>query len=124
MRRKPDGAVVEEFFGLERPHPIFQNPQTLRVGLDVRQRNLVRTPEAFNPISVHLQRRTPTLWRSQHHHGPSRPGRNAARPALFLMSPDPLQATLKCCGHRLVHAAVLGSLDEVRIPAIPAQQIL
>ena len=41
--------------------------------LDIRQRNLVRPPEPFDPMPVHFRRASPTLWGPQHDHRPARP---------------------------------------------------
>src|SRR5208282_671547 len=74
-------------------------------------------------MSVHLQRCTPAFWRTQYHHGPAWSRGNARLPAFFLMGLNFGNATLKRRRHRLMHAVVIGSVHEVRIPAIPAEQI-
>ena len=92
-----------------------------RIGLDVGQRNLMRAPEAFEPMSIHFQRALPSPSVSAIPSSASAARTSvAALPALLLMCLNFADAMLKRRSHRLMHAVGIGSLHEVGIPAIPA----
>src|ERR1700737_4127412 len=83
------------------------------VGVNVRQRDLVRAPEAFQVVSVHLARGRPALGASQYDHRPSRPEGLATPPRLILEFADLQDAVLQGRGHRLVHAFVVAAFDKI-----------
>ena len=117
-------VLIKQFLGLLRAHPLLENLQLLGILLDFREWNLVRPPEAFDPVAADLYRRAPALRGTQNNHGPARPVSHAAPPAFLLMQPDFPDAMFHRRRHRLVHAVGIGSLDEVRRPAVASEKIL
>src|SRR5271166_1019823 len=94
------------------------------VRVDVRQRDLVRPPEALQEVPVHLPWGRPPLGAAEDDHGPSRPLRLAATPRLLLDRADLQHRVLQRGGHGLVHAARLVPLDEQRGIAVADEQRL
>src|SRR5208283_1828053 len=119
--RNQPAILVEQFFRLQRLHPVLENAQLLGVLLDIRQWDLVAAPKALEPMATYFQGRAPAFWRSQHDHGPPRPLRNACSSALLLVLSDFANAVLNRRRHGLVHA-LIGALYEVSCPSVSKQQ--
>ena len=71
-----------------------------------------------------LKRRAPSLGGTQNDHGPARPVSHATPPAFLLMQADLADAMFHRRRHCLMHAVGIGSLDEVRRPAVASEKIL
>src|SRR5258708_38930035 len=67
------------------------------------QWNLVRPPETFQVVSIHLARRGPALGTAKNNHGPAWPERLAATPRLVLELADRKYTVFQRGGHLLVH---------------------
>ena len=78
-------VLIEQFLRLLRAHPVLENLQLLGILLDIRQRNLVRPPEAFQSVAADLYRRAPSLRRAQHNHRPARPASHSGAAGFLLM---------------------------------------
>ena len=89
----------------------------------IRQRNLVRPPGPFKPVTADLLRRPPALRRAQHDHRPPGARGNAGGTGFLLELPDLGNAVLDGRRHRLVHAVGVGALHEVWSPAVATEQI-
>ena len=84
----------------------------------------MRPPETFQVVSIHLPRRRPTLRAAQNDHRPARTERLAGTPRLVLDLADLQDALFQRCRHRLVHAARIAALDEIRCVAVADEQRL
>src|SRR4029077_17959625 len=84
----------------------------------------MRAPEALQEMSLQSTRRGPAFWRSQHDHGPARPGDLAMLSRGASMLADVIDATLNRRSHRLMHAVDIGALHKIGGPAIAAEQVL
>src|ERR1700746_3282913 len=84
----------------------------------------MRTPEDIEEMSLQAARRCPTLWGSQHDHGPARSGDLAMLSRGASMLADFIDATFHRCSHRLMHAVDIGPLQKIGSPAIAAEQVL
>src|SRR5512134_3761666 len=91
--------------------------------LDARQRHLVRTPQPLELVSVDIGWSSPTLWRAQDNHWPSRPPGSTAASNFLLERRDFLNAVVKGGGHCLVHAVAVGSLHEKGLITIALKQV-
>jgi len=118
--RNQPAVLVEYLFRLLVAHPFLQNAQLLGVFLHLGQRHLVRTPEAFEPVTAHLLWRAPAFRRAQHNHRPARSLGHAGRAAFLLMFLDLEDALFDGRRHRLVHAERIGALDEIGCPSVAA----
>ena len=80
-------GIVEELFVAIGAHPLFQQPQLLRIAAHVRQRHLVGAEGAFDGQAFPLLGSGPTLGGAQQDHrpGPRRAGTQflPALPALL-----------------------------------------
>jgi hypothetical protein len=65
--------LVEEFLGLIAAHPGFEQFEVGWVGSYVRNRDLVRPPEALQVVPVDLPWGRPALGAAQNDRGPARP---------------------------------------------------
>ena len=63
--RNESPVLVEQFLWLVTAHPLFKYFQVRRVGGDIRDRDLVRTPVALEVVPAHLPRRGPTFGAAQ-----------------------------------------------------------
>ena len=62
---------IEQFLRFLRAHPVLENFEILGVLLHIGQWNLVRPPEALQPVAADFLRRAPALRRAQHNHRPA-----------------------------------------------------
>src|SRR5208283_537432 len=120
--RNQSAAGVEELIGLLVPHPLFEDAQLFRILFHIRQRDLVGTPKAFEPVASHLFWRTPSLRRTDHDHGPARPARDSSSSAFLLDFADLLHTMLDRGSHGLMHCFGIRSFDKERGPTIPPKQ--
>ena len=74
-------VAIEQFLGPLRPHPAFENAELLGILLHIRQRHLVSSPEAFQPVAFDFDRSRPAFGRAQHDHRPARTADHAFRRA-------------------------------------------
>src|SRR3954463_11949883 len=63
---------VKQFLRLLRAHPAFEDFQTFGILLNVRHRNLVGAPEAFQLVTTDLSRCAPSLRTTEDNHRPAR----------------------------------------------------
>ena len=123
-QRDEPARLIEVLLRLVAVQPFFQQLQVSWVGVDVRQRDLVRAPEAFQVVSVHFARGRPALGASQNDHWPARPRRLAGPPRLILEFTDLQDAVFQGRGHRLVHALGFIALHKIRgVPVADEQRL-
>src|SRR5262249_29688972 len=68
--RDEPARMVEMLLRLVAAQPFLQDLQMRGIGVDVRQRDLVRPPEAFQVVPVHLARGRPAFGGAENDHGP------------------------------------------------------
>src|SRR5215472_6041755 len=84
---------------------------------------LVRTPESLKVMSFDFSWCGPSFRRAQDDHGPTWPDERsvfARSPAMFA---DLAHAVLDVGGHCVVHFVDVGTFDEIRGPAVPAEEV-
>src|SRR5579864_1018007 len=81
-------------------------------------------PEALEEMSLQSAWRGPAFWRSQHDHGPARPGEVAMLSRGALMFANFVNTTLHRRSHTLMHAVDIGALHKIGSPAVAAEEIL
>src|SRR5215469_10652733 len=79
-------------------------------------------PEAFQSVPPYVFWCGPALRRAQHDHRPRWPVGHAARARLLTNLSDFCDAVFYRCGHRLVHAFVVGTFDKAGSPAVTPQK--
>lgn len=79
-------------------------------------------PESFRVMFSNLSRPSPTLWCSEHNHGPSRSECFARATSFLLEFTDLGDAALHCCSHCLMHGRQVAALDEVWCPSVPNKE--
>ncbi len=114
---------IEQLLRLLCAHPFFENRELFGLLLHVRHRNLVCSPEAFQPVAGDFCGRTPTFRRTQHNHRPAGARGDSGAAGFVLGLPDLRNALLHGGRHRLVHAVGVGTFHEVRRPSITAEQV-
>ena len=92
----------------------------LRILRRLRQRHLMCSKCPFDLFPIHHLRPRPSLGRIEHYHRPAGP--LGALPRLDL--PNLLHNPIQRARHHLMHPRRLISLDKIRIPPIPAHQLL
>src|SRR6266550_4892782 len=107
-------VLVEQFLWLVAVHPLFKYFQVCRVGCDIRDRDLVRTPVSLEVVPAHLPWRGPTFGAAQHDHRPPRPHSLSGAPGLFLDLADLQNTMFQGSGHRLMHAPRVTPFHEQR----------
>ncbi len=122
-------ARVEQFFRVIAAQPGFQQLQVFRILTDLEDRDLVGAPEAFELVAVDFFRAGPAFGGSQHDHRPAgpagvAPGELAVFASVALDGANVVDAVLEHGGHGLVHDVWVVAFDEVRIPAIAAEEPL
>src|SRR5215208_2334822 len=111
--------LVEQLFGVVGAHPLLQHREPLRVGPDVRQRNLVGAEGTLDGQAAQLVGTGPPLGRAQHDSGPARASEDVVLAPLALDSPDAFVAGVQRRCERLVHRRRSVPLDEVDLVAVP-----
>src|SRR5262245_21993569 len=94
------------------------------VGGDVRQRNLVRSPETFQVVPIHLPRGRPTLGTAENDHGPAWPESLPGPPGLLLDLADLQDTLFQGSGHGLVHAVWVAPFHKIRCVPVADEQRL
>ena len=115
---------VEEFLRLVAAHPALQQPQVVRIGLDLGNRYLVGAPEALDLVAVDFRRSGPSLGGAQDDHRPARPHGLAGAARLILEGANLADAILQGRGHLLMHQGGVVALDEVRRVSVAGKQAL
>src|SRR5664280_361462 len=90
---------------------------------EIRDRNLMRTPGAFNRLAIDELRARPALWRAEDDHWPARalqPFRVAAVAGGALDVTNPNENPVEGPGKALMHKRRIVSLDEMRIVPVAA----
>src|SRR5271155_3083663 len=94
-----------------------------RILVHLGHRHLVSAPETFDLVPVDLLGAGPPLEAAQYHHRPSRSLDFRPRPArLLLDAADFPYAVFQSRRHRLVHAGGIGTLDEIGLVSVTAEQ--
>ena len=95
-----------------------------RVGNWIRDRHLMRAPEALEPLAIKLFWTRPTFRRLHHDHRPSRTNRirRIAFACLLLNRANFQNATFERTGHQLMHRGRLVALYYIRLIAIALKQ--
>src|SRR4029450_5699409 len=62
---------AEQLLGLVAAQPVLEHLQVGGIAAHVRERDLVRTPRAFDLVATDLLRARPALRRAQHDHRPA-----------------------------------------------------
>src|SRR5579864_242902 len=70
-------------------------------------------PEALEEMSLQSAWRGPAFWRSQHDHGPARPGEVAMLSRGAPMFANFVNTTLHRRSHTLMHAVDIGALHKI-----------
>src|SRR5690242_11435296 len=96
-------VLVEVLFRLVAAQPSFELFETLGVGEDVGNWDLVSSPEALRVVVADLAGTGPALRCSENNHGPARPESLARLASLLLVFPDLCDTALQCTCHGLVH---------------------
>ena len=94
----------------------------LRLRLDIRNGHLMRSPGTFHLLAIHKFRPGPTLRAAQDHHGPNGPRRPRSR-CIGLNGANLLDDFVQGSSHQLMHRLGLVALDEIRLPAVAAEQL-
>src|SRR5215510_14276742 len=94
------------------------------VGGNVAQRNLVRSPETFEVVTINLSWSSPTFGTAKYNEGPPRPERFSRTPCLLLDLADFQNTVFQGSGDRLVHAAWVTTFVFVRCGALRDQHAL
>jgi hypothetical protein len=111
--------LAEELLWMVGVHPLLEHLQLLRILEDFGERDLVRTPETLEEVTlVVLARRGPTLGRSEDDHGPSRPVSLAGLTSCLLVVQDLLDASFHGGSHGLVHGLEIVAGNDVGCPAV------
>src|ERR1700751_551376 len=85
--------------------------------------HLVRTPESLKVMSFDFSWRGPSFRRAQDDHRPAWPDDRAVLARNPTMLADLVHAVLDGGGHCLVHFVDVGTFDEIRSPAVPAEEV-
>src|SRR6516164_4838325 len=115
-------VLVEQFLWLVVAHPLLKYLQVCRIGRDIRDRDLMRTPEALEVVVADLPRRSPTFRASQHDHRPPRPHSLTTVSSLFLDLADLQNTMFQCGGHRLMHAGRIAPFYKIRRVTVADEQ--
>src|SRR5271167_1016155 len=105
-------------------HPGFDQLQMGRVSYWIRDRHLVRTPGAFQPLTVNLLWTGPSFRSSQYDHWPSWTDR-IGRVAVSRVIPNFANfqnAALEGRGHQLMHRLRLVALHHVWLVSISKEE--
>ena len=122
LRNQPS-LVVEQLVRAIAAQPFFELLQMAGILVHAGERYLMRAPEAFHLVAVHLLGAGPALRTTQHDHRPARAAGLAAC-ARLLLDPANLQhAVLQSGGHLLVHRLGLAALDEIGRPSVALEQV-
>src|SRR5215469_6803240 len=123
LRTKPP-FLIEKLLGLITAHPGFQYLQVTGIGGDVRQRDLVRSPEAFQIMSIHFSRGRPTLRATKNNHRPAWPESLSGTPCLLLEFADLQDTLFQRRSHRLVHTVRVTPFHKIRCVPVADEQRL
>src|SRR5215813_10661905 len=116
--------LVEKVLRLVVTHPGFQHLQLTGFGSDVAQRDLVRSPEAFQIVSIHFPRRRPALGAAENDHWPAWPESFSSTPRLLLELTDLQDTLLEGSGHGLVHAGRVTAFNKIRCVPVADEERL
>lgn len=113
---------IKQLFRLVRFHPVLEQAQVLLVLRDVGQGHLMRSPEAFEVVSVYVSRSGPSFRGTQDDHRPPGTEGFTRVPGLLLVCSDLGHALFEGGRHGLVHTVEVGAFDKVRGPAVPDEE--
>ncbi len=122
LRNQAPG-LVEQLLRPVALQPLLQLRQVFRMLVRI-ERHLVRAKVSFDDMAVDLARPGPSLGRTQHDHRPARPRHVTAGSRLMLDFLQVADRRIERRRHGLVHRLGLMAFDEIRSPAIAAQQLL
>jgi len=117
-----DAVFIEQLFGAVGLQPLFDLADMLGgVGLDG---HLMCAPVVLDLETVDICRTCPALGAAQDDHRPARADGAAVLACVFLESEDLLDALIERVGHEAMHDGGVLTLDEVRLPAAAAEEVL
>ena len=127
LRRKvfqlrQDLPILEQFLRLVAAHPLLQYLEVLRILQHIRDRDLMRPPEALKVVVIKLAWSSPALWRAEDNHRPSWSERLSRISRLLLVVADLCHACFECASHSLVHRFEVIALHEEWLPAVALEQ--
>src|SRR5438270_2954052 len=102
--RNESPITIKQFLWFVTAHPCFQFLKPFWICLHVGHRYLMRPPEAFQFVTTHLCRGSPSFWTTQYDHWPANTFRVARFAGCLLMFPDLGNTVLHRGGHGLMHA--------------------
>src|SRR5580704_6065004 len=116
-------ALVEKLLRPITFHPIFQDLEVLRLGVQVCDWYLVSAPRTLNRLAIHEFRARPALRGAQNDHRPyaTIPGFIGA--SILLNPPDLRDYGFQCGRHKLVHGLGLMSFDEVGFVSVSIKKL-
>ena len=88
----------------------------------IAERHLVRAPGAFDRFTVHGFRTRPSFGRTQHQHGPARPGQYAVNARSVLDTVNRLDRDPQSLRHGLMHGLRICALHKIRLITVTDQQ--
>ena len=92
--------------------------------LEVRDRNLMRTPSTLHRLAVHKLWPGPAFWRTEHNHRPTWPLRRVWRGTRrFLDLLYLRQDRIKCAGQSLMHHGRDIAFHKMRFIAVTADKV-
>jgi hypothetical protein len=117
-------AVLEQLLRLVATHPLLKQSELIAVLENIGERDLVSSPVTFEEVAVDLTRTSPALGCSEDNHGPSGTLGHARVSGLLLNRLNFGNSSFHGGSHCLVHCVKVGTLDEVRFPAITNEESL
>ena len=115
-------VFIEQLLGAVGLQPLFDLADMLRgVGLNG---NLMCAPVVLDLEAVDICRTCPTLRAAQNDHRPARSDGAAVLARFLLDGENLLDALIERVGHEAVHDGGVLALDEVRLPAAAAEEVL
>ena len=110
-----EGAVVvEQLLGPVALHPVFEDLEVLRLGGQLRERDLMGAESAFDLHAVDYLGPGPAFGRVEHDHGPQRALGESVLARVFLDGADFFDDGIERRRHGLMHRLRFVAFDEIR----------
>src|SRR6201746_905546 len=118
-------SLLEQFLGLIALHPVFELFKVFRL-LEIRNRNLMCAPSAFDWLAIDEFRPGPALGGAENDHRPA-PTLQASRlrlgPGGALDVTNLKQNPIESSGKSLMHQCGIFTLDKMRVVAVTSQKL-